>query len=134
MLEIFFNNLVQIIGIVLFLVFLFILGREFVLWYFKININIENQNRIIFLLEKLMQKNIKSEKALDVLMEPDQNSDQYKNRSELPASEKQQPIKPKYCFQCGKLISGRFPIIITEHGKTKYFCSDDCRLNDLEVQ
>ena len=133
MLEIFFNNLAQIVGIVLFLVFLFILGREFVLWYFKININMENQNRIIFLLEKLVGKNLKSKKALNVLMHGESETKAEKNNLKNLDPHAGGSLKPRHCSQCGELISGKFPIIISEHGKTKYFCSDDCRLNNLEV-
>jgi len=137
MLELFFNNLTQIIGIILFIIFIFILGREFVLWYLKINTRIENQNRIIFLLEKLAGKTTKNEKVLNVLLsdekEPETKSPLYDPALELNNNTTSTQLNPKTCSQCGEIITDNFPIIITEQGKTKYFCSDECRLSNLEL-
>jgi hypothetical protein len=127
MLEIFFNNLTQIVGTILFLVFLFVLAREFFLWYFKINQHIENQNRTVFLLEKLLEKSPRSSISTHPVVE--EVSEERPNIETSPKKD----FEPKRCTQCNKVITSNFPIIINEHGKTKYFCTDDCRLNNLEI-
>ena len=129
MIELFFNNVAQFIGIFLFFTFIFILGREFVLWYFKINTGIENQNRIIFLLERLADQRTRNETALKVLLNPEAGKIEKPGQKITETSVNTR----KYCAQCGELISNGFPIIISEHGKTKYFCSDNCRINNLET-